>query len=141
MFGVNRNADVRHQNTRTEILVASEEICELWEAQKKERVKWVEEKKKRCLNKYLPELQIQWAKQTKTSAYFSLPKPLETRIANFIQKIEGQIILREMLPKEITLGTLKGIVDSATAPDTNVIYDFNSDEFLRHGTNLVKKYY
>jgi len=141
MFGVNRNADVRYQNTRAEMLLAIDEICDLWESQKKEREKWVEEKKKRCVNKYLPELQIQWAKKTKTSAYFSLPKPLETRIANFIQKLEGQIILREMLPKEITLGTLKGIVDSATAPDTNVIYDFNSDEFLRHGTNLVKKYY
>jgi hypothetical protein len=46
-----------------------------------------------------------------------------------------------MLPKEITLGTLKGIVASATAPKTNVIFDFNSDEFHRHGTNLVKKYY
>ena len=141
MFGVNRNADVRYQNTRTEMLLSIEEICELWEAQKKEREKWVEEKKKRCLNKYLRELQIQWAKQTKTSAYFSLPNPLETRIANFIQKLEGQIIIREMLPKEITLGTLKGIVASATAPKTNVIFDFNSDEFHRHGTNLVKKYY
>jgi len=141
MFGVNRNADVRYQNTRAEMLLAIDEICDLWESQKKERDKWVEEKKKRCLHLYLPELRIQWAKKTKTSAYFSLPKPLETRIANFIQKLEGQIILREMLPKEITLGTLKGIVDSATVPGTNVMYDFNSDEFLRYGTNLVKKYY
>jgi len=141
MFGVNRNADIRYQNTRAEMLLAIDEICELWATQKRDRDKWIEENKEDYIHKYVRELQIQWADNYKSSQTVSLPESLETRIANFVQKLKGQIILRETLQGTAELLFLESAVKYGIVPGKGLIFDFNDEYFRNHGTNLVKKYY
>ena len=141
MFWVNRNADIRYQNTRSEMLLAIDEICDLWAAQKRDRDKWIEENKEDYIHKYVRELQIQWADDNKSCQTVSLPESLETRIANFVQKLKGQIILRETLQGSTELSLLESAVKYGIVPGTGLIFDFNDEFFRSHGTNLVKKYY
>lgn len=141
MFGVNRNADIRYQNTREEMLIALQEIREIWEKQRDERDKWIEENKVNYLHKYLPELRMEWARKRKSKILVSLPESLETRIENFISKLKAQIELREAIVGGSDLMFLEQVVDEGRVPGTNIIYDFNVDFFYRHGRNLVEKYY
>lgn len=139
MFGVNRNADVRYQNTRAEMLLALDEIAEQWRAEKRRREQWIQENRNRYVNKSERWLQIEWARNTK--AYSSLPKTLETRIANFIQKLKAQVKLREVLANESTLTHLEGIFKDGIDFQCDAIFDFNDDGFCSHGANLVVRYY
>jgi hypothetical protein len=70
-----------------------------------------------------------------------MPQSLETRIANFLHKLKGQIALREALQGAGELPFLENTVKLGLVPDTNIIFDFNSEFFCSHGSNLVKKYY
>ena len=97
MFGVNRNADVRYQNTRAEMLLALDEISDRWSVEKQDRDKWIQENRHRYPNKAERWLQIQWARKNKSSISASLSESLETRRSNFVQKMKGQIALREAL--------------------------------------------
>ncbi|NLW33138.1 MAG: hypothetical protein GXY77_16970, partial [Fibrobacter sp.] len=130
-----------YQNTRAEMLLAIDEICELWATQKRDRDKWIEENKEDYIHKYVRELQIQWADNYKSSQTVSLPESLETRIANFVQKLKGQIILRETLQGTAELLFLESAVKYGIVPGKGLIFDFNDEYFRNHGTNLVKKYY
>jgi len=71
----------------------------------------------------------------------SLPESLETRVANFVQKLKGQIILRETLQGSTELSLLESAVKYGIVPGKGLIFDFNDEFFRSHGTNLVKKYY
>jgi len=96
MFGVNHNADIEYQNTREEMLLAIDEICDLWAAQKRARDNWVMEMKSKYINRSIFHLQREWARRTKL-LWTEKSESLETRIANFKSKVEGQIKAREAL--------------------------------------------
>ena len=85
MFGVNPNADVRYQNTRMEMLLALDEIVDRWNVEKRNRDEWINKNKAKFIHSYERELQIQWARTTKSSLGANLAESLETRIDNFIQ--------------------------------------------------------
>jgi hypothetical protein len=70
-----------------------------------------------------------------------LPESLETCISNFIEKLKGQIALREALEGKCELSFLDGTVREATVADTQLIFDFNISFFKTHAVNLVMKYY
>ncbi len=141
MFGLKINADVRYKNNRAEMLLALDEVSELWEAQMKDRDKWIQANRYRYENKEVRCMQKQWAYKNKSSLSSSLPESLETRISNFIQKIKGQIALREALTGKNELMFLESAIISNVDSQTNCIFDFNADFFCEHGRNLVNKYY
>ena len=141
MFGVNRNADVRYQNTRAEMLLAIDEIVDRWTAEKNDRDNWIQANRNRYLNKAEVWLQMQWAQKNKSSLSVSLPDSLETRISNFIQKLKGQIALKEALTGESELMFLESQVSSGMDSQRNCLYDFDAGFFREHGSNLVIKYY
>ncbi len=140
MFGVDRNADVRYQNTQAEMLLALDEIAEQWAAQRDRRQQWIRKNKQRIQNSSERWLQICWARDAKSTRY-NLPESLEVRTKNFIEKVRGQVQLREALTGETALLHLSGIVNSGMDCDTGVIFDFDVEAFCSHGTNLVKKYF
>ena len=141
MFGLKRNADVRYQNTREEMLLALDEIAEQWQIEKKRRDNWIKANIHRFVIKDPRWLQLQWAINEKGEAAASLPQSLETRISNFIHKLKGQITFLENLSDESVLSFLEYKVHAVTDKKTNCIYDFNPDSFCSCGKNLVIKYY
>ena len=66
---------------------------------------------------------------------------LETSISNFIQKLKGQIALKEALTGENELMFLEAQVNTGMDSQRNCLYDFDTGFFREHGSNLVKKYY
>jgi hypothetical protein len=140
MFGVNHNADIEYQNTREEMLLAIDEICDLWAAQKRARDNWVKEMKSKYINRSIFHLQREWARRTKL-LWTEKSESLETRIANFKSKVEGQIKAREALREKAELNFLNKTTKLTTVYDTNLIYDFDDESFRHEGTELVMKYF
>ena len=136
MFGVNHNADIRHQNTLEEMLLAIDEICDLWAAQKRARDNWVKEMKSKYIHHSIFHLQREWARRTKI-----FDTSLEIRIANFKSKVEGQIEAREALGGESSLNFLNSTTREITVLGTNLIYDFDDESFRIDGTELIEKYF
>lgn len=141
MFGVNRNADVRYRNTRMEMLSALDGIEKRWSMEKRERDDWIDANEHRYLHCHKQELRLQWARQNKSSLTVNMPETLESRIASFLEKLRGQIELREALEGITELPLLQAAVDTGCVPGTNFIFDFDAAFFCLHGGNLVKKYY
>ena len=140
MFGVNHNADIRYQNTREEMLLAIDEICDLWTSQKRTRDNWVNEMKSKYIFYSIFHLQREWARRTKL-LWTEKSESLETRIANFKSKVEGQIKAREALREKAELNFLNKTTKLTTVYDTNLIYDFDDESFRHEGTELVMKYF
>ncbi len=97
MFGVNHNADIRYQNSCEEMLLAIDEICDLWASQKRARDNWVDENKNNYIHQHISHLQKEWAIKTKI-LWTEKSESLETRITNFKNKLEGQIKAGEAFP-------------------------------------------
>jgi hypothetical protein len=123
------------------MLMAIDSIGQKWDAEKRNRDNWIEANKLKYLHSYLRELQIQWARNNKSNTSVDLPESLETCIANFIEKLKGQIDLREALAGVSELSFLDERAREYTVPDTKIIFDFNISFFKTHAGNLVKKYY
>jgi hypothetical protein len=140
MFGVNHNADIRYQNSCDEMLLAIDEICDLWASQKRSRDNWIDENKNKYIHHYVPYLQKEWARKTKI-LWTEKSESLEIRIANFKNKLEGQIKAREALREKAELNFLNNTTKEITVYGTNFIYDFNDELFRTEGTDLVKKYF
>jgi hypothetical protein len=140
MFGVNYNADIRYQNTCDDMLLAIDEICDLWASQKRSRDNWIDENKNKYIHHYVPYLQKEWARKTKI-LWTEKSESLETRIANFKNKLEGQIKAREALREKAELNFLNNTTKEITVYGTNFIYDFDDAFFRSEGTKLVMKYY
>jgi hypothetical protein len=140
MFGVNYNADIRYQNSCDEMLLAIDEICDLWASQKRSRDNWIDENKNKYIHHYVPYLQKEWARKTKI-LWTEKSESLETRITNFKNKIEGQIKAREALREKTELNFLNNTTKEITVYGTNFIYDFDDAFFRSEGTKLVMKYY
>jgi hypothetical protein len=140
MFGVNHNADIRYQNSCDEMLLAIDEICDLWASQKRARDNWIDENKNKYIHHYVPYLQREWARKTKI-LWTEKSESLETRIANFKNKLEGQINADEALLGKSELNFLNKTTKLTTVYDTNLIYDFDDESFRHEGTELVMKYF
>jgi hypothetical protein len=136
MFGVNHNADIRYQNTREEMLLAIDEICDLWTSQKRTRDNWVNEMKSKYIFCSIFHLQREWARRTKI-----FDTTLEIRIANFKSKVEGQIKAREALGGKSILNLLDSTIREIESFGTNLIYDFDDESFRIEGTELLIKYF
>ncbi len=141
MFGLKRNVDVRYQNTREEMLLALDEIAELWEAEKKRRDDWIKNSYYLFVNFDLTWLQKKWVSTNKSQAAGSLPQSLETRVSNFIQKLKGQVALIEFVGVKGLIFDLEFHIHRLTEETTNCIYDFDTEYFCSRGKNLVNKYY
>jgi hypothetical protein len=140
MFGVNHNADVRYQNTFNEMLLAIDEICDLWDAQKKARNSWVDEMKSKYIHHSIDHLQREWARKTKL-LWTKKSESLETRIANFKEKIKGQIKAAEAIAGKGELNFLDSVTKEISLFDINLIYDFDDTSFRDEGSKLVIKYF
>jgi hypothetical protein len=140
MFGINHNADIRYQNTCDEMLLAIDEICDLWASQKRARDNWVDENKRNYIHQHISHLQKEWAIKTKI-LWTEKSESLETRIANFKNKLEGQIKAREALREKTELNFLNSTTREITVYDINLIYVFDDAFFRTEGTKLVMKYY
>jgi hypothetical protein len=140
MFGVNHNADIRYQNTREEMLLAIDEICDLWASQKQARDNWVDENKSNYIHHYISHLQKEWTFKTKI-LWTEKSESLETRIANFKKKLEGQIKADEAFLEKAELNFLNNTTKETTVYGTNLIYDFDVEFFRSEGTKLVMKYF
>jgi len=136
MFGVNHNVDIRYQNTYDEMLLAIDEICDLWAEQKKARDNWVKEMENKYIHYFVAYLQKEWARRTKI-----FDTSLETRIANFKCKVQGQIESREALVGIRCLNFLDGTTREIKVFGTNLIYDFDDELFRTEGTELIKNYF
>jgi len=146
LFGINENADVRFKNTRMEMYLALEEIREHWNREKIDRDNYIKERRKSNNSCYDRELMINWANDLKNATTVGLPNSLETKVKNFIMKIEGQIELREALQGKTFVQSLKGAFAAGMTKDkrtgqTDIIFDFDIEYFYEHGENLIKKYY
>jgi hypothetical protein len=141
MFGLKVSADVRYSNNRDEMLMALNAIVQSWTTEKQNRDKWIEANKANYIHKYVPELQIQWARQNKSSVSAGLPESLETRIANFIDKLKGQIAQAEALGEKGELPILENSVREGTVYGTNFIYNLDGEGFKEVAENLVKRYF
>lgn len=136
-FGVNRNADVRYKNTRTEMLLAIDEICDRWAVEQKDRDNWIEA---RGYSKNDGAMQRAWALKNKSNSFVA--SPLESRLENFFQKLDGQIKQREALAgKDQNWINLMGLKPSGVDFETGLVYDFDTDYFSEEATELVKQYY
>jgi hypothetical protein len=140
MFGVNHNADIRYQNSSDEMLLAIDEICDLWASQRRARDNWVEEMKSRYVYRSIDYLQKEWARRTKM-LWTEKSESLETRIANFKGKLNGLIEANETLLEKSELNFLNGKTKETTVCGTNLIYDFDEESFRSAGTELVMKYF
>jgi hypothetical protein len=140
MFGVNHNADVRYQNSCDEMLLAIDEICDLWASQKHARDNWVDENKINYIHHHISHLQKEWARKTKM-LWTEKSESLETRIANFKGKLNGLIEANETLLEKSELNFLNGSTKETTVYGTNLIYDFDDVLFREDATELVMKYY
>jgi hypothetical protein len=136
MFGVNHNADIRYQNTLEEMLFAIDEICNLWKKQKRARDNWVEEMKSKYIFRSIFFLHREWARRTKI-----YDTSLETSIANFKSKVQGQIEAREALVGKSSLNFLDGTSREIKVFGTNLIYDFDDESFRTEGTELLLKFF
>jgi hypothetical protein len=141
MFGLKLNADIRYENSREEMILALDSIEQKWDAEKRNRDNWIEANKSKYIHSNLRMLQIQWARNNKSNMSVDLPESLETCISNFIEKLKGQIDLREALEGVSELSFLDERVKEYTVPETRMIFDFNISFFKTHAGNLVKKYY
>jgi hypothetical protein len=141
MFGLKLNADVRYENSREEMLLALDSIEQKWDTEKRNRDNWIEANKSKYIHGDLPMLQIQWTRKNKSNLSVDLPESLETCIANFIEKLKGQITLREALEGKSELSFLDETVREGTVPGTKLIFDFDIVFFKTHAENLVTKYY
>jgi len=140
MFGVNHNVDIRYQNTLDEMLLAIDKICDLWASQKLSRDNWVEENKCNYIHHHISYLQKEWARKAKI-LWTEKSESLETRIANFKNKLEGQIKANEALLGDSELNFLNRATKETTVYGTNLIYDFDDNAFRNEGTELVMKYF
>ena len=71
----------------------------------------------------------------------TLPESLETRIENFLGKINGQTALKEALGEKSVLSFLSTEVKQGMVPDADIIFDLNNDSFRTDAEILVNKYY
>ena len=155
MFHVNMNADVRYKNSRNEMLLAVNDIIDMWRVQKSDMDAYYEEIGARLLNHSVSFKKINWAVEKKYRTK-ELDSSLETRVENFSNKIKAQIELREGLVQyNGDLACLESAVDWVTAKMryTNgvfssepfssgaVIYDIDIENFREHAERLIKKYY
>ena len=141
MFGLNRNADIRYQNSREEMLLALDEIAELWEEEKNRRDNWIKANIHLFVIKDPTWLQEQWVRKKKSQAAGSLPQSLETRISNFIQKIKGQIASLEDTSSNSIIFDLEYRIYTVTDDEANCIYDFDPEFFCSRGKELIDNYY
>ncbi len=118
------------------MLLAIDEICDLWEVQKQSRDKWIEEMKCKYINPSIIHLQREWAIRNKI-----YDTSLETRIANFKGKVKGQIECIEALTGKGELNFLDCTTREITVFGTKLIFDFDDEFFRFEGTKLVNKYF
>ena len=118
------------------MLLAIDEICDLWTSQKRTRDNWVNEMKSKYIFCSIFHLQREWARRTKI-----FDTTLEIRIANFKSKVEGQIKAREALGGKSILNLLDSTISEIESFGTNLIYDFDDESFRIEGTELLIKYF
>lgn len=159
-FGVNLNADIRHQNTRLEMVQALKEIEALWEQEKSKRDQWVTRER----NGYFSNLNdeafwMRWVRtpgEGKTGFGIGLPESLETRVENFRNKLLGQIELAEKADEKRAryLGWLNKYCKKVTFPldvvrdrrgnewgPVSAIYDINIAAFRDEAMQLIDDFY
>jgi pentatricopeptide repeat protein len=155
MFKLNMNADIRYENSRSEMLLAVNSIIDTYSIQETDRNEYINNLRDNCFVKNDEHLKKIWAVKTK---YLSreLDGSLEVMVKNFSAKLRGQIEMKEKFMhytsdiacldsavhwNEKTLQYTNGVFSSKPFSTGAVIYDINIKSFREHAEKLVKKYY
>ena len=108
---------------------------------RRSRDDWIKANARKYLDQYPRELQLTWARETKRGPRAGLPQTLEESIASFIERLRGQIELREALGGKGELKSLKNTFNEGRDHDTGLLFDIDMEFFVSHAGNLVRKYY